>query len=65
MNAKDAKVLFWGGGRRHGWKREVLMIAGAAGAATALGAWRGGKKGAMIGGISGGVTRLVMRMFGK
>ena len=61
----NAKVLLWGGGRRKNWKREALMIASAAGVATAIGAWRGGKKGALYGGLSGGAARYIMRMFGK
>jgi hypothetical protein len=57
-----AKILVWGRGRRRSWKREALMIAGTAGIAMAIGAITGGKKGATLGAISGGVTRLMMRM---
>ena len=57
-----AKILVWGGGKRRGWKREALLIAGTAGIATAVGALTGGKKGAALGAISGSVARLVMRM---
>jgi len=57
-----AKILVWGGGRRRSWKREALMIAGTAGIATAVGALTGGKKGATLGAISGGVTRFMMRL---
>lgn len=57
-----AKVLVWGGGRRRSWQREVLMVAGAAGIGTAIGALTGGKKGAAIGAMSGGIARFIMRM---
>jgi hypothetical protein len=55
------KILFWGGGRRRSWKREALMIGATAGIATAVGALAAGKKGATFGGLSGGVTRFLMR----
>ncbi|PYS55732.1 MAG: hypothetical protein DMG13_02680 [Acidobacteria bacterium] len=58
---KAAKILVWGG-RRRSWKREALMIAGTAGIATAVGALAGGKRGAALGAISGGVTRIVMQL---
>ena len=57
-----AKILVWGGRRRRSWKREALLVAGTAGIATVIGALTGGKKGATLGAISGGVTRLMMRM---
>jgi hypothetical protein len=61
----NAKVVLWGGGRRRRWKRDALMIAGAAGLATAIGAMTAGRKGALYGGISGGTARWIMRMFGR
>jgi hypothetical protein len=60
-----AKILFWGNGRRRSWKREALLMAGIAGASTAIGAMTGGRKGATLGAISGGMARLIMRMSGR
>jgi hypothetical protein len=46
--------------RRHRtWEREALIIGGSAGAGTAIGALAGGKKGAGIGAVSGGIGGLV------
>ncbi len=45
--------------RRRPWEREVLIVAGSAGAGTAIGAVAGGKKGAAIGAVAGGVAGLV------
>jgi hypothetical protein len=56
------QIVLWGGGKRRSWRREAWMIAGTAGIATAVGAMTGGKKGATIGAISGGVARFLMRM---
>jgi len=58
----NAGVVLWGGGKRRSWEKEALMIAATAGIATAVGAIAGGKKGATVGAISGGVTRFLMRM---
>jgi len=58
----NAGVVLWGGGKRRSWEKEALMIAATAGIATAVGAIAGGKKGAAVGAISGGVTRFLMRM---
>jgi hypothetical protein len=41
------------------WEREVLIVAGSAGAGAAVGAVAGGKKGAGIGALSGGIAGLV------
>ncbi len=56
------KLVLWGGGSRRSWKKEALMVGATAGIATAIGALTAGKKGATFGAISGGVTRLLMRM---
>lgn len=45
--------------RRRSWEREVLIVAGSAGAGTAIGAVAGGKKGAAIGAVAGGLAGLV------
>lgn len=45
--------------RGRSWEREVLIVAGSAGAGTAIGAIAGGKKGAAVGAVSGGVAGLV------
>jgi hypothetical protein len=58
----DAKVVLWSRGKRQSWEKEALMIAATAGIGTAVGALVGGKKGMAFGAISGGVTRLLMRM---
>jgi hypothetical protein len=58
----EANVVLWGGGKRQSWEKETLMIAATAGIATAVGAIVGGKKGATVGAISGGVARFLMRM---
>ena len=55
-------VILWGGGRRRSWKREALLIASTAGIATAVGALIGRKKGAAIGAMAGGVTRFISRL---
>jgi len=60
MNA--AKVLMWPLRPRRTWKKDALFIAGIAGAAMAVGALKGGKKGAAIGALSGGVGRLIYRL---
>ncbi|HUG44802.1 MAG TPA: glycine zipper family protein [Acidobacteriota bacterium] len=41
------------------WEREVLIVAGSAGAGTAIGAIAGGRKGAAVGAVSGGVAGLI------
>jgi hypothetical protein len=55
-------VILWGGGRRRSWKREALLIATTAGIATAVGALIGRKKGAAIGAMAGGVSRFISRL---
>jgi hypothetical protein len=45
--------------RGRSWEREVLIVAGSAGAGAAIGGVAGGKKGAAIGAMSGGVAGLV------
>jgi hypothetical protein len=55
-------VILWGGGRRRSWKREALLVAGTAGIATAVGALIGKKKGAAIGAMAGGVSRFISRL---
>jgi hypothetical protein len=47
---------------RRRWKRDALFTAGVTGAGIAIGALAGGKKGAAIGAISGGVARLLYRI---
>lgn len=44
---------------KRSWEREVLIVAGSAGAGAAIGGVAGGKKGAAVGAISGGVAGLV------
>jgi hypothetical protein len=58
----NAKVVLWGGGKRQSWQKEALMIGATTGIGIAVGAIAGGKKGATIGAISGGVARFIMRM---
>ena len=57
-----ARVLPWSMRPRRSWKRDALFIAGIAGAGFAVGALTGGKKGAAIGAIASGVTRLLFRI---
>jgi hypothetical protein len=45
--------------KKRSTKDEILIVAGSAGAGTAIGAVAGGKKGAAIGALSGGVAGLV------
>lgn len=45
--------------RGRSWEREVLIVAGSAGAGAAIGGVAGGGKGAAIGALSGGVAGLV------
>ena len=63
MNAA-ARVLSWPVRRRRKWKQDALIIAGMAGAGMAIGALKGGKKGAAIGALSAGVGRLIYRIAG-
>lgn len=44
---------------KRSWEKEALIIGGAAGAGTAIGAMAGGKKGAGIGAVAGGVGGLI------
>jgi len=44
---------------KRSWEKEALIIGGAAGAGTAIGAVAGGKKGAGIGAAAGGVGGLI------
>ena len=44
---------------KRSWEKEALIIGGAAGAGTAIGAMAGGKKGAGIGAAAGGVGGLI------
>jgi len=44
---------------KRSWEKEALIIGGAAGAGTAIGAMTGGKKGAGIGATAGGVGGLI------
>ncbi len=44
---------------KRSWEKEALIIGGAAGAGTAIGAISGGKKGAGIGAAAGGVGGLI------
>ena len=44
---------------KRSWEKEALIIGGAAGAGTAIGALAGGKKGAGIGAAAGGVGGLI------
>jgi len=44
---------------KRSWEKEALIIGGAAGAGTAIGAIAGGKKGAGIGAAAGGVGGLI------
>jgi hypothetical protein len=44
---------------KRSWEKEALIIGGAAGAGTAIGAVTGGKKGAGIGAAAGGVGGLI------
>ena len=57
----NTRIIVWGGGRRRSWKSEALLVAGAAGIGTAVGALTAGKKGATFGAISAGVSRFLMR----
>ena len=59
---KAARILPWAMRPRRSWKKEAWFMAGTTGAATAIGAATGGKKGAAIGAISGGVARLIYRI---
>jgi hypothetical protein len=44
---------------KRSWEKEALIIGGAAGAGTVIGAVAGGKKGAGIGAVAGGVGGLI------
>jgi hypothetical protein len=44
---------------KRSWEKEALIIGGAAGAGTVIGAVAGGKKGAAIGAVAGGVGGLI------
>ena len=44
---------------KRSWEKEALIIGGAAGAGTVIGAATGGKKGAAIGAVAGGVGGLI------
>ena len=57
-----ARVISWSMRPRRRWKRDALFTAGVTGAGIAIGALTGGKKGAAIGAISGGVARLLYRI---
>jgi hypothetical protein len=48
--------------KKRSLKKEILIVAGSAGAGTAIGAVAGGRKGAAIGAISGGLAGLVYDM---
>ena len=45
--------------KKRSWEKEVLIVAGSAGAGAAIGAAAGGKKGAGIGALSGGIAGLI------
>ena len=45
--------------KKRSWEKEVLIIGGAAGAGTAIGALAGGKKGAGVGAAAGGIGGLI------
>jgi len=45
--------------KKRSWEKEVLIVAGSAGAGTAIGAVAGGKKGAAVGAVTGGVAGLI------
>jgi hypothetical protein len=62
LRMNPAKVLTWSMRPRRRWKRDTLFTAGVTGASIAIGALAGGKKGAAIGAISGGVARLLYRI---
>jgi hypothetical protein len=48
-----------GHSNKRSWEKEALIIGGAAGAGTGIGAIAGGKKGAGIGAAAGGVGGLI------
>src|SRR5262245_21831563 len=62
VTTMNARIILVGGGRRRSWQREALLVAGAAGIGTAVGALTAGKKGATFGAISAGVSRYLMRV---
>ncbi|MBI4455030.1 MAG: hypothetical protein HY644_03925 [Acidobacteria bacterium] len=45
--------------KKRSWEKDVLIVGGSAGAGAAIGAAAGGKKGAGIGALSGGVAGLL------
>ena len=62
---RAARIIPWVGRKRSSWKRDTAWIAGATGAGLAIGALVGGKKGASMGAVSGGVARWLWRMASK
>jgi hypothetical protein len=62
LRMNPARVIPWSMRPRRRWKRDALFTAGVTGASIAIGALAGGKKGAAIGAISGGVARLLYRI---